>query len=241
MTTFDNSISGNMELLKECLLNKMPVNQGDAAGESLFFVFPSWITLIQIAMACTIALILYVATMFNIQTLLHFNQPGFQATQLSTGQRAPVTWTSLKLSWLSPRCSIPSSSDLFEKLQKLKRNFIAKERKISVIWLISIFLLQVQLNTSNKLGETPIKTAAMSGKVKLDEKMQSLEISFVIMSYTIPTEFVCRHSIPYYLINLLDVSAIAKYFGSAARFLGLNPYPHSLVYPHDPTMSCNWR
>ena len=61
-----------MELLKECLLNKMPVNQGDAAGESLFFVFPSWITLIQIAMACTIALILYVATMFNIQTLLHF-------------------------------------------------------------------------------------------------------------------------------------------------------------------------
>lgn len=165
----------------------------------------------------------------------------FQATQLSTGRRAPVTWTSLKLSWLSPRCSIPSSSDLFEKLQKLKRNFIAKERKISVIWLISIFLLQVQLNTSNKLGETPIKTAAMSGKVKLDEKMQSLEISFVIMSYTIPTEFVCRHSIPYYLINLLDVSAIAKYFGSAARFLGLNPYPHSLFYPHDPTMSCNWR
>ena len=36
MITFDNSISGNMELLKECLLNKMPVNQGDAAGESLF-------------------------------------------------------------------------------------------------------------------------------------------------------------------------------------------------------------
>ena len=87
-----------MELLKECLLNKMPVNQGDAAGESLFFVFPSWVTLIQIAMACTIALILYVATMFNIQTLLHFNQPGFQETQLSTGQRVPVTWTSLKLS-----------------------------------------------------------------------------------------------------------------------------------------------
>ena len=38
MVFFDNSISGNMELLKECLLNKMPVNQGDAAGELFFIV-----------------------------------------------------------------------------------------------------------------------------------------------------------------------------------------------------------
>ena len=98
MTTFDNSISGNMELLKECLLNKMPVNQGDAAGESLFFVFPSWVTLIQIAMACTIALILYVATMFNIQTLLHFNQPDFRqhSSPLGGARRSPGHhWSSL--------------------------------------------------------------------------------------------------------------------------------------------------
>ena len=147
--------------------------------------------MIQSALTCTIALILYVATMFNIQTLLHFNQPGFQATQLSTGQRAPVTWTSLKLSWLSPRCSIPSLPNLFNKLQRLERNFIEKETKVSAICIIHIFVLQVQLNISNKLGETPIKTAAMSGKVKLDEKMQSLEISFVIMSYTYNGNRVC--------------------------------------------------
>ena len=29
----DAAKRGNMELLRECLLNKMPVNQGDAAGE----------------------------------------------------------------------------------------------------------------------------------------------------------------------------------------------------------------
>ena len=29
----DAAKRGNMELLRECLLNKMPVNQGDAAGQ----------------------------------------------------------------------------------------------------------------------------------------------------------------------------------------------------------------
>ena len=33
--------------------------------------------------------------------------------------------------------------------------------------LFAVLFFQVQLNTSNKLGETPIKTAAMAGKVKI--------------------------------------------------------------------------
>jgi len=81
----DAAKRGNMELLKECLLNKMPVNQGDAAGN----------------------------------TALH---------------------------WAARAGHL----DIIEAL---------------------LAVPQVQLNTSNKLGETPIKTAAMSGKAGAVEKL----------------------------------------------------------------------
>jgi len=81
----DAAKRGNMELLRECLLNKMPVNQGDAAGN----------------------------------TALHW------------AARAG------HMDIISALLTVP----------------------------------QVQLNTSNKLGETPIKTAAMAGKAGAVQKL----------------------------------------------------------------------
>jgi len=81
----DAAKRGNMEVLRECLLNKMPVNQGDAAGNSA----------------------------------LHW------------AARAGHT------DIISALLAVP----------------------------------QVQLNTSNKLGETPLKTAAMAGRANAVQKL----------------------------------------------------------------------
>ena len=156
-----------MELLRECLLNKMPVNQGDAAGQ--------WRWRLEDALIKSKILLLTGNTALHwaaraghmdiISALLAVPQVAWvpQYHWLSNSGN-PLLEVDIIDFWLFDYWSETALCPLALPTVSIWTNLRSNRNRGNGQWQKMLFF-QVQLNTSNKLGETPIKTAAMAGKV----------------------------------------------------------------------------
>ena len=156
-----------MELLRECLLNKMPVNQGDAAGQWRWRLGDALIKSKILLLTGNTALhwAARAGHMDIISALLAVPQVAWvpQYHWLSTSGN-PLLEVDIIDFWLFDYWSETAFCPLALPTVSIWTNLRSNQNRGNGQWQKMLFF-QVQLNTSNKLGETPIKTAAMAGKV----------------------------------------------------------------------------